>query len=212
VASPRPKWPHPSRPDARLLLGPGLICFDTMMLTSLVRANKTQLLFESMRTRARMPERVCGELRGHARETPEITRVLPPAFGQSVKLDRAAALRASVQQRAWNSDAEIQANPHKDRGEAECLELCKEHGWPLMTQDHKAVRTGPRRGVVVFGMPELLMVMVAEERLLAVSAWKIYEVVRAGGLPKADGWPLTDEGRDRFLRCCEEMHATPPSR
>lgn len=212
MASPRPRWPHPSRPDARLLLGSGPICFDTMILTSLVRANRTQLLCESMGARARMPERVFGELRGHARETPEITQVVPPAFGQSLKLDRAATQRASVQQRAWNSDAEIQANPHKDRGEAECLELCKEHGWPLMTQDHKAVRTGSRRGVAVFGMPELLMVMVAEGRLLAVSAWKIYEVVRAGGLPKADGWPLTDEGRDRFMRCCEEMCAARPSR
>ncbi len=70
-----------------------------MILTSLVRANKTQTLVASMKARARMPGRVAGELRGHSHSNPEITKVVPPppdgrslgatSFGESVALTRA---------------------------------------------------------------------------------------------------------------------------
>ena len=205
AAKPVP-WPRLGRPDARVLLGDDPVCFDTMVLTALVRANRTQILVESMRSRARMPRRVCGELRGHAEDNPEILKVTESAgFGQCLSLDRDAAQRASDQQRAWHSAAAIEANAKLDRGEAECLELCQANGWPLLSHDKRARTTGHDRGIVVLGVPDLLMLLVAEGRLLDENAWLVYGRVLATGLRPAKGWPLSADARESFLRCCDVM-------
>lgn len=217
-AASRPKWPHRWRPDARRLLGVGPVCFDTMILTSLVRANKAQMLVDSMKARARMPTRVAGELRGHSHSNGEISKVVPPppdggspgsaSFGETVRLTRDEAQRAADLQRAWHGREAIDAKPDTDRGEAECIAVCERRGWPLISQDHRAVSAGSRRGVAVFGLPELLMLFAAEGRCLPSSAWKIYaDIADSNERLVAQGWVCDDEAERMFHQCCDILCA-----
>lgn len=211
----RPRWPHHKRPDARQLLADGPVCFDTMILTGLVQANRTQLLFESMATRARIVPRVAGELRGHARGNAAIAAVIPPpagtprartSFGEMVTLTREEAQKASDFQRAWNGQAVIAADARTDRGEAECVAVCMERKWPLISQDHHAVGPPERRRQFVFGLPELLMLFAAENRCLSTSAWAIYQaIVDATVELTCQYWPCDDESKRTFADCCEVM-------
>lgn len=211
----RPRWPHKWRPDARLLIGSHPIAFDTMVLTALVRANKTQMLTESMALRAKVAWRVGGELRGHARGDVAISAVIPPApgtprpvraFGEMIRLTRSEVQLASDFQRAWHGQGAIDADPYKDRGEAESLAICITRGWPLMSQDHRAVSVGSKRGVNVYGLPELLMLFAAEGRCLPANAWTIYKAI-AGANPwlTAQGWECRHEIKALFGECCDLM-------
>lgn len=209
------RWPHRKRPDARALLGDTPVCFDTMILTALVEANRSQLLIELMAERARIVPRVAGELRGHCRRMPNLAAVMPPpagalrpkrSFGESVQLSHAEAQRAADLQRAWNSKAVIDANPRCDRGEAECVAVCEERKWLLASQDHHAVGPPERRRQFVFGLPELLMLFAAEDRCLSTNAWNIYRTIAEGNIKLvAQHWPCNEESETLFAACCAEM-------
>jgi hypothetical protein len=206
VAAHKAIWPHPTRPDARALLGTAPICLDTMILTSLVRVNRRQILTECIAARAHIPPYVDRELAGHAKDHPEIHQVRPVnGFGRVAPLDHAAMKRVTDRQRAWHGLAAVEAKPGIDRGEAECLELCRANGWPLVSRDWRAIADGPRRGITVFGASELLMLFVAERRCSTEGAWTIYELLKGDGLKPDKGTPLNDLGKGRFLACCEAM-------
>jgi hypothetical protein len=189
-----------------------------MILTALVAANKTQLLFESMAQRARIVPRVAGELRGHARDNVAISAVIPPppgtartraSFGEVVQMTHAEAHRAADFQRAWNGQAVIDANPKKDRGEAECVAVCMERMWLLVSQDHHAVGPPQKRRQFVFGFPELLMLFAAEGRCLATNAWLIYRAIAdANERLVAQDWPCNEASDRTFAACCEVMMDT----
>ncbi len=186
-----------------------------MILTALVRANRTQLLLESMARRARIVPRVAGELRGHSRGNSAIAAVIPPppgaprskaSFGELVTLTREEALKAADFQRAWNGQAVIDADPHRDRGEAEALAVCIARRWPLLSQDHHAVGPSQKRRQFVLGIPELLMVLAAEGRCLAESAWRIYfNIASTNEKLVAQGWPCDDDSARTFAECCDVM-------
>jgi hypothetical protein len=181
------------------------VVFDTMILTAVVEANRTQLLTDSMADRARIPDAVAGELRGHSRDIPALTSVMPPpngSFGQAVR-DREVARVASTLQRAWHGSKAIEAEPKKDRGEAECLAACKmNRDWALFSQDHRAVREAPKWGIYLYGLPELLMLFAAEGRCLPESAWMIYAAIAAAEVALVcQQWPLDSSSEAMFARC-----------
>lgn len=208
MASTAPDWPFPKLPDARVLLS-GEVCFDTMILSWLARARKWEMVQRAFGDRARMPDRVRGELVGWSRSHDEIANLMPPKFGQSISLDRAGAQRASDRQRAWLGKETIQADPRRDRGEAECLELCQQHHWPLVSHDGRARGDGRRQGTPVLTIVDVLMVLVARGEMLAASAWKTY--VGLVGDDKEDqmlecgDWPCSEESEETFMACCEAM-------
>jgi hypothetical protein len=134
---------------------------------------------------------------------------MPPTFGQSTKLEREGAQRASDRQRAWWGKETIMADPKRDRGEAECLELCQQHGWPLVSHDARARKAGRKQDTPVLTIVDVLMVLVARGEMLATSAWKTY--VDLVGDDKVDNmlvcgdWPITAETEATFLACCRAM-------
>lgn len=163
-----------------------------------------------MQTRARIPERVAGEMRGHARGDPEIEKLLPPpnnSFGQLVKVDRQIAQIAYDLQRTWHGAAAIADDPQKDRGEAECLATCiVNRAWALFSQDHLAVEYAPKYSLYLYGLPELLMLFAAEGRLLPPSAWKVYADI-ANGNPGlvCQRWPVEADTEALFADCYEVL-------
>ncbi len=209
------RWPHRKRPDARALVGDAPVCFDTMILTALVQANRTQLLIESMAQRARIVPRVAGELRGHCNWLPSVAAVMPPpvgaprprrSFGEMVQLTHAEAQRAADLQRAWNGKAVIDADPRRDRGEAECVAVCEARNWLLASQDHHAVGAPGQRRQFVFGLPELLMLFAAEDRCLPENAWAIYRAIAEANVKLvAQDWPCDEKSKTTFAACCAEM-------
>jgi len=199
------KWPHRRREDARHLLQGHPVVFDTMILTAIVGANRTQMLVQSMSGRARIPDAVAGELRGHSRGEPALTSVMPPpngSFGQLVK-DRQIAQTAHTLQRAWRGAKAISANPKIDRGEAECLAACKvNRNWALFSQDHRAVLEAPKWGIYLYGLPELLMFFAAEGRCLPASAWKIYAGIAGAEVALVcQHWPVDSSSEATFTQC-----------
>jgi len=134
---------------------------------------------------------------------------MPPLFGQSIKLDRAGAQRAYDRQRAWWGKETIQADPKRDRGEAECLELCQQHGWPLVSHDARARQAGQRQGTPVLTIVDVLMVLVARGEMLATSVWNTY--VGLVGDDKEENmlvcrdWQITSETEATLHACCEAM-------
>jgi hypothetical protein len=180
-----------------------------MILTALVEANRTQMLVQSMSGRARIMAAVAGELRGHSRRVAGLTSTMPPpngTFGQLVT-NRQIAQTASVLQRAWHGSKAIEANPRKDRGEAECLAACKlNRNWALISQDHRAVLEAPKWGIYLYGLPELLMLFAAEGRLLPASAWKIYADIAGGEVALVcQRWPVDDASKGLFTECYEVL-------
>jgi hypothetical protein len=200
-------------------MGTGPVAFDTMIVTALVGANRTQLLRESMASRARVTERIAGELRGRSRSLPALANVVPPppgtvpfrhSFGATVEMTRDEAQLASDLQRAWYGQAVIDENPKKDRGEAELIAVCLKRGWPLVSQDHNAVFSGAKRRVPVFGLPELLMLFATEGRCLPDSAWRIYAGIAGTTVELvAQGWDLTSANETLFFDCCTAMREEP---
>jgi hypothetical protein len=208
-------WPHDDRPDARRLTSADPVVIDTMIITGLVAANKTDMLLASMAARARIVPAVAKELRWHARRIPELQPLIPQpgagssrTLGQQIDLTREEALQAFAYQRAWNSLAVIDARPGKDRGEAEALAVADARGWSMLSHDHDAVGPKGWRSPHVLGIPELLMLFAAEGRCLGTSAWRIYCALIAE-TPEltCQGWSDDIECERIFSECCGLMVA-----
>ncbi len=180
-----------------------------MILTGLARANRAQLVTTSMSQRARITLRVKGELTGHSRGDARIAALLPPPlgnFGQLVN-GREIAEMASDIQRSWHGKKVVEQEPQIDRGEAECLAACKLNGWPLFSQDRRAVGRARLLGIPLYGLPELLMLFAGEGQMLAVSAWKIYaDIATATPALTCRGWPV-DEGSEALFAECSAVLA-----
>jgi predicted nucleic acid-binding protein len=194
-------------PDPHPLLS-GTVCFDTMVPMYMAISNRSQLLREVFEGRAVIPGAVERELRGLNRSHPEIGQVLVPCFARVITLDRAQAMRASDRQRSWKGAEVINARPNQDRGEAECVELCVANDWPLVSQDSDAIRAGrtAKKRVPVFAAPDVLLVMAAHGRLLAVNAWKIYQSMLEAGLEKARYWQ-DEDAEARFVGAAARLRA-----
>jgi len=185
---------------------------DTMIVTGLVAANKTDMLLLSMADRARIVPAVAKELRWHGRRIPGILPLVPPGadsrrtLGQVVGLSREEALQASAYQRAWNSLAVIEERPGKDRGEAEALAVAEARDWPMLSHDHDAIGPKGWRSPLVLGIPELLMLFATEGHCLASSAWRIYcEMVAATPGLTCQGWNDDGSSERLFAECCGVM-------
>jgi hypothetical protein len=208
-------WPNGDRPDARRLIGADPVAIDTMIVTGLVAANKTDMLLGSMSSRARIVPAVAKELRGHSRKIPNLYPLIPQAgsasrrsLGQLVDLTREEAQQASAYQRAWNSLAVIEERPWKDRGEAEALAVAEARGWSVLSHDHDAVGPKGWRRAYVLGIPELLMLFAAEGRCLGPSAWRIYSnMIAAAPELTCQGWNDDPASERLFVECCDLMAA-----
>jgi hypothetical protein len=196
------EWPaHPRR----LLIAE--VVFDTMVPFFLACANRVQLLSEAFAGRAHIPDRVRGELSGLAGRDERALRLLLPApFAQVHTLDRAGALRALTRQQAWHGVSVIEAEPSKDRGEAEAHELCAQNpGWVLVSQDANALNHGKIAKVPVFSAADALLVVTAQKLCLPGNAWKIYEMMIAGGMYPSRFWPDDAASEARFLKLAGKL-------
>ena len=199
------EWPaHPRR------LLTGAVIFDTMVPTSLAQANKTQMLRAAFGARAHIPDRVRGEIMGHAEGDARIRALFDPNwFAELHRLDRTGAQRAYDRQVGWRGPGAITADPSKDRGEAECHELAFQHpGWVVVSHDSNALHHGKVTNVPVFGLPDVLIVIAANGECMPESAWKIYEMmVAANPRCACRFWAADDDAHRDFVELCEELQA-----
>lgn len=200
---PRREWPpHPRRLVAAL----GVV-FDAMIVAHLARVNRQQLLVESFTGRAVIPGRVQGELSGLAYGIAGIGPLLvPTCFATVERMNREQAQRAVDRQRSWHGKAVIEADPTKDRGEAEALELCwRREERCLVSQDANAMLGARNQGTPVFAIPDVLLDFAAQRRLRAENAWQIYlEIVGDEPWNEAWFWRVIDEtdrerSRQKFM-------------
>ncbi len=108
-------------------------------------ADKFKGLF---RDRAHLPPAVYRELDGHLRgRGSRGTLLSAPRFFRVQPITDAMADRVLDRQRRWRGRDAVEADPRRDRGEAECLEVCRTQGLPLLSHDHNAIRDARRDGV-----------------------------------------------------------------
>jgi predicted nucleic acid-binding protein len=193
---PREEWPaHPRR------LLTAHVVFDTMVPCYLARANRVQMLREAFAGRAHIPSRVRGEISGLANAYVDLRVLLEPApFADVHRLTREQAQRALDRQIAWNSRAVIEADPNRDRGEAEALALCDDHAdWVIVSHDSNAIHNAKLLSIPILAAPDVLLVFAVQGRCLAANAWKIYETLIGLGMEPSRFWPDDDEARERFM-------------
>ena len=100
----------------------------------------------------------------------------------------------------------IEAEPSKDRGEAEAHELCAQNpGWVLVSQDANALNHGKISKVPVFSAADVLLVVAAQKLCLPGNAWKIYTMMIAGGMYPSRFWPDDSASEARFLTLAGEL-------
>jgi predicted nucleic acid-binding protein len=197
-------------PDPRLLLE-GPVVFDTMALTFMARTFRTQMLRQVFAARIKVPQRVMGELGDWAsREAPIRDLFKPSRCMDVVTLNREQIKRVFARQRAWHGAAAIEADSDLDRGEAECLELCKSNGWPLVSHDHKALEYGPRQGTTVLCLVDVLLVCSARGLLKPTTAWSAYKGMCAKpvNMYECRNWQLSDrQAEPQFLSVASQLIA-----
>ncbi|MGO9178017.1 MAG: hypothetical protein ACLQBX_17030 [Candidatus Limnocylindrales bacterium] len=202
----RREWPaHPRR----LLIAHAV--FDTMVPCWLARENRVQMLRQAFAGRAHIPGRVRGELRGLARGSAGVSDLLDPTpFAKEHTLDRSGAIRAATLQAAWHGASVIQAEPNRDRGEAEALELCAQNpGWVLVSQDSNAIHHAKITNVPVFAAPDVLIVFAAQGLCLPQGAWRVYQMMVARGMYPSRFWPDDPTSEARFLALVPELAKIP---
>lgn len=197
------EWPaHPRR-----LLAAQTV-FDTMVPVALARANRHQMLRDAFAGRAHVPDRVRGEIMGHAEGDPRIRSLFDPDwFAEVHRLDAAGRQRAHDRQVAWKGASVIAADPSTDRGEAECHEVAAQNaGWVVVSQDSDAIHHGKVNRRPVFAIPDILLVFVANRYCLAENAWKIYEaMVTTDPRALSRFWAIDDDARDLFVRTANDL-------
>ena len=203
---PTMEWPaHPRR-----LLAAQAI-FDTMVPVALAKANRHQMLRGAFSGRAHIPDRVRGEIMGHATGDPTVRTLFDPDwFAEVHRLDAAGRQRAHDRQVAWNGASVIAADPSTDRGEAECHELASQNaGWVVVSQDSNAIHHGKIKRCPVFAIPDVLLIFAVNGYCLAESAWKIYEAM-ASADPRTESrfWPIDAGARDLFLDTAHTLTST----
>ena len=202
------EWPaHPRR------LVTAEVVFDTMVPFCFACVNRVQLLRDAFAGRAHIPDRVRGELAGLSNGNEQaLPLLLPVPFAQVHTLDRSGAARALTRQQAWHGVSAIDADPSKDRGEAEAHELCAQNpGWVLVSQDANALNHGKRVRVPVLSAPDVLLVIAARRLCLPANAWKIYKMMVAAGLYPARFWPDDKASETRFLELADQLLRDPSS-
>lgn len=196
-------------PDLAPLLS-DILVFDTTIPLHLSRHNRTQMLRDCFTGRAKIPGAVEGELRGWSRAFPRVGELFAPRpFLDVVRItDRAARERIYARQRGWKGQAVVDANPRVGRGEAECLELCRQNPWHMVAQDSDAIQGAKKDKTLLYGMPDVLMAFVLRDFMLAENAWKLYELMTDDAVPDrlhCSRWYDREEvGRDKFMRRLED--------
>jgi hypothetical protein len=201
----RVEWP----PHPRRLLEAHAV-FDTNVPMHLAIANRCQMLRKTFAGRAHIPDRVRGELMGLAEGNAAVRHLyVPDWFAEIHRLDRAGRERAHDRQVAWHGASAVEADPSKDRGEAECHELAAQNpGWVLVSQDSNAIHHGRINHRPVFALPDVLIVFAAKGECLAENAWTLYAaIVATDDQAESRYWPLDQDAKDLFLRLAEELRS-----
>jgi len=150
--------------------------------------------------RSHLPGAVYRELDGitRARGSARTLLQLPRWFRIHEISDDAMAERVLDRQRRWRGKAEVENDPLPDRGEAECLEICLDLGYPLLSHDHHAISDGARDDIAVGTTIDVLAIMVVRGMFRADQAWMIYTRFISARLYPVRDYPDSAMGEARF--------------
>jgi hypothetical protein len=202
---PNCEWP----PHPRRLLEPDVV-FDSMVPTYLARLNKIQMLRTAFADRAHIPGKVRGEISGLGRGYAGVTElVIPDPFAEIHPLTREQAIDARKRQIGWHGMTVIDAEPSKDRGEAEALALAAAHtGWVIVSQDSNAMSNAKISRIPPFAAPDVLLVFAVQGLCLATNAWKIYQAMLGldpEPMRPSRFWPDDANGEAAFMAYAVEL-------
>lgn len=140
------------QPDILTRLTTGSVCFDATVPLYLSELGQSAALAGAFRDRALIPGGVYRELDGLSRTDfpAAYTLLYPRPFARQVGLSGDELEEVLKRQVRWNGDRAYD-DPSEDRGEAECIQLCRrygDHSLALCAHDHKARSDPDSRGIV----------------------------------------------------------------
>lgn len=189
-----------SPPVKRLLTDD--ISFDTVVPAHFAMAGYEHLFRRMFAGRAHIPGAVYRELDGLGHSDPKVHQLLSRSFFKVTTIvEEAARARIVDRMEAWTSVAEVAANPKKNRGESEAIQLAVDSGgWPIVTQDGNGRRGAWDDGLDCYSSIDVLVAMVIGGYVTDCDeAWDIYLALDGSGLYEAPGWPYDDRGKARLV-------------
>jgi hypothetical protein len=191
----------------RLLVGP--VCFDATVPLYLSELGQSAALAGAFRDRGHMPGGVYRELDGlsHYGFPAAATLLRPRPFARVVELSADELDEVLERQRRWNGDR-VFNDPSEDRGEAECLQLCRRYedrSLALCAHDHKARNDPDSRGITKINAIHVCLVF-ALRGVTSSDVWKIYLGLLRRGMNQVQGFPPDPRGEKLFIQVVTGAH------
>jgi hypothetical protein len=185
-----------------LLLG-GKVCFDATVPLYLSELGQSATLAGAFRHRGYMPGGVYRELDGlsHHGHPAAATLLRPRPFARVVELSSDELDEVLERQRRWNGDR-VFDDPAEDRGEAECLQLCRRYenrSLALCAHDHKARKDPDSRGITKINAIHVCLVF-ALRGVTTSDSWKTYLGLLRRGMNQIQGFPPDPRAEKLFAR------------
>ncbi len=179
----------------------GQVCFDATVPLYLSELGQAPTLEGAFRGRAVIPGAVYREIDGLSRSTfpAAVTLITPHPFARVVNLMPNELDEVIKRQRRWNGERALD-DPTEDRGEAECIQLCRRDAARMMAlcaHDHKARNDPDSRGITILHAIHVCLVF-ALRGVSASNAWQTYRGLLRRGMNEVQGFPPDPRGESLF--------------
>ncbi len=193
------------QPDVLTRLTTGKVCFDSTVPLYLSELGQSAALAGAFRGRGMIPAAVYREIDGLSRYAFPAARTLlePRPFARVVKLSGDELDEVLARQRRWNGDR-VFDDPTEDRGEAECIQLCRRDpgSIALCAHDHKARSDPDTRGIYMLSAIHVCLLF-ALRGIAAVEAWRLYTDLVRRGMNEVKNFPPDRRGERLFAQVVE---------
>ncbi len=189
------------RADILTRLTEGPVCFDSTVPLYLSELGLSSALANAFRDRAMIPGAVYREIDGLSRHEFPAARTLlaPRPFARVVELTGDELDEVLERQRRWNGDL-VFDDPSQDRGEAECIQLCRrdpDRAMALCAHDHKARNDPDSRGIMKLTAIHVCLLF-ALRGVTTGDAWRTYTDLVRRGMNVVKDFPPDARGRRLF--------------
>ncbi len=189
--------------DILTALVSGRVVFDATVPLYLSELGRAAALAGAFRDRAMVPGAVFRELDGlshHGFPAAE-TLLRPRPFARVVELSGDELDQVIKRQRRWNGDR-VYEDPSEDRGEAECLQLCRrdpERIIALCAHDHKARSDPDSAGITMLDAVSVCLLF-ALRGITVGAAWQTYTDLVRRGMNEVRDFPPDRRGEQLFAQ------------
>jgi predicted nucleic acid-binding protein len=173
----------------------------------LVQSGHSELLVASFEGRATWPPAVRAELLRASSRIAGLRSLATGSFATVVDLEDAEELEVEDLRLETLTRAEIKGKPTKNRGEAECVVVCRRMRMPVVMHDEVGRAWARQRGVRLFTIVDCLCLAARLGLVRPSQAWRAYERTCRDGMIGLAAFPLSEAGRRAFMARIEPVYS-----